>query len=134
MRKPVGMCKSEAFPDSAQCHEAEAFGCLQDTLKPSLGASRPFPTADCPEDSQAPPPQNAGWHHSNSVLMYWRELGSLRVDTQHRLTGRQVPVECSAHDFGHQHIREGSGNYLQDNRTVGNSRLAHRDVTSVSCK
>jgi len=29
---------------------------------------------------------------------------------------------------------EGSGSCLQDNRAVGNSRLAHMDVLSVSCK
>jgi len=31
-------------------------------------------------------------------------------------------------------MSEGSGTCLQDNRAVGNSRLAHRDVLSVSCK
>jgi len=33
-----------------------------------------------------------------------------------------------------QRLREGSGTCLQDNRAVGNSRLAHTDVLSVSCK
>ena len=38
------------------------------------------------------------------------------------------------HETGHLLNREGTGTCLQDNRAVGNSRLAHMDVLSVSCK
>ena len=50
---------------------------------------------------------------------------------------RAKPKPVAAHvtlDSGNQRIREGSGTCLQDNRAVGNSRLAHTDVLSVSCK
>jgi hypothetical protein len=39
-----------------------------------------------------------------------------------------------AYDFRILRMKEGSGTWLQDNRAVGNSRLAHTDVLSVSCK
>ena len=39
-----------------------------------------------------------------------------------------------ASEMGRQPIKAGSGTCLQDNRAVGNSRLTHMDVLSVSCK
>ena len=50
------------------------------------------------------------------------------------LTGQQVPSTCLRQDFRDLLFREGSGTCSQDNRAVGNSRLTHRDVLSVSCE
>jgi len=69
-----------------------------------------------------------------SLFICSRQMTVLQVDTRH-LPDRQICTHSPlAHDFGNQRFRECSGTCLQDNRAVGNSRLAHREVLSVSCK
>ena len=61
-------------------------------------------------------------------------LWSCRQTPTTSRTGQHEAKAQIADDFIVQRIKDGSGICLQDNRAVGNSRLAHMDVLSVSCK
>ena len=115
------------------CQGERSGSCLQDTLKPSLGVNRLFPTArlSC---KQLPDPSPL-CRLPDSCAIHTVTTRCLSGGAGCLLTGNPAPPAGmsvqNANNATQRQEAEVLGS-LRDNRAVGNSRLAHMDVSSVS--